>query len=66
MPRYLTVERYNTGIHVFTEQDNYKQAIDHPDTAEWVWQFAASPKQAKAQHTEKSDKWLLDPTKETY
>lgn len=60
MNRYVTVETYGGNIHAFTEQDDYKGAINDDDTADWIWQFAESKEQAIAQHQAKQDLWSAD------
>ena len=75
MNRYLTTEPMdNAGfndatIAVFTEQDDWKAAIENAHC--WVWQFADSPEQAIEQHIAKHEEWERDvdagrPEKETY
>lgn len=65
MKRFLTVATCE-AIHVFTESDDYKAALNDLDWNEYVWQFADSRYQAIRQHNDKHDEWALDDTKETY
>lgn len=67
--RYLTTEPTNGEIAVFTEADNYKEAV--ADAHCWIWQYAETPEQAIAQHIAKHEEWERDqnagkPQKHTY
>ena len=63
--RFLTTDELESDrIRVFTEQDDYKAAIEV--ASEWVWQWATSHLMAMNQHHEKMDAWEADPDKETY
>lgn len=63
--RYLTTYRIDTDtVEAFTEQDDYKAAVDLAD--EWVWQFAEDRQAAILQHFDKHDEWTSDPEKQTY
>ena len=64
--RYLTVEKYNGDVAVLTEADPFVEELNAGDTACWVWQFAETPEQAKAQHMEKMDAFEANPGKDTY
>lgn len=66
MNTYVTVEYYNGEVVAYSPNDNYAEAINHKDTADWVWQYADSKEQAVSQHIEKLDEWEKDPTKYCY
>ena len=60
MKRFITIENYDGTIEALTENDNYKELLEHPDCAGWVWQFAENAEQAKNQHYIKHDQWDAD------
>jgi len=65
MKRFLTTYELETDrIRVFTEQDDYRAAIEA--ASDWVWQWATSHLMAISQHHDKVDEWEADPTKDTY
>jgi len=66
MYKYVTIESDEGEIKAYTEKENWKEAIDHEDTASWVWQFAETKEKAISQHVTKQDEWEANPTKETY
>jgi len=66
MKRFVTTEAYDGCIEAWSEQDDYKAAINHDETACWVWQFAASKAEAIQQHYQKLEAWEKDPSHETY
>ena len=63
--RYLTTLTLETNrVRVFTEQDDYKSAVDDAD--EWVWQYATCHLMAMNQHHAKMEAWEANPNLETY
>lgn len=74
MPRFVTFEHENTCFEpeAMTEEEFHaggREIIE--DAAEFVWQWAESAEQARAQHAAKHDEWNADvmagrPEKRTY
>ena len=63
--RYLTTYRLDIDkVEAFTEQDDYKTAVDL--ASDWVWQYAPDKQAAIAQHFAKLDEWEANPDKATY
>lgn len=62
--RFLTYTTQDGETHVCTDQEDYKSAVAIAE--DWVWQYAKDADEAYAQHEQKLDEYLADPTKHTY
>ena len=58
--RFITIETYRGGVTAYTENEDWRTAINDDDVAEWVWQFADNREQAVAQHDKKQDEGRAD------
>jgi hypothetical protein len=57
MNRYLTTTAEDGCIEAW---DAWPVDMDSGDVADFVWQFAESPKKAIAQHDQKLNQWRAD------
>ena len=58
--RFITIEQYGGEVTAYTENQEWRTALDDDNVADWIWQFADSPEQAVSQHYEKHDEWQAD------
>ena len=58
--RFVTIETFDGAIAAYTEDDDWRTAINNDNVSDWVWQFADNSEQAVAQHSKKQDEGQAD------